>query len=377
MKIEQKHLGQGSDWQTVKGSLEGVKAQLVFVFAYTAFFKEPSNLVKVKEMYPEALLVGCSTSGEITDTRVYENSVSLTAVHFERTRLEIKTAKIEKTSDSFALGQSLGNLFNPEGLAHVLILTDGLLVNGTALLDGLRASALHNTGITGGMAGDAADFQQTFVLDENGQPHRGMLTAIGFYGDLSVGFGSMGGWDSFGYERVITKAEDNILYELDGQPALSVYKTYLGEQAEKLPGSALLFPLSVRMKADKSPVVRTILGVDQQSGSMTFAGYMPTGSVVRLMRANVDRLIDGAEAAAKTAMTGYGKKPELAILVSCVGRKLVMKQVVEEEVDAVRSVVGKDTFFTGFYSYGEICPFEKGEFSELHNQTMTVTLLSE
>jgi hypothetical protein len=378
MKLEQKKWTSQQGWQNVKGSLEGAEPQLVFVFAHTAFFKNHAGILEVRSLYPSAILAGCSTSGEIADTEVHEGSISLTAVHFDSTEVRAFTQKIESPSESFETGQKLGNLFDTTDLAYVMLLTDGLVVNGTKLLAGLRASALVNIEVTGGMAGDAADFKETFVLDENGEPQRGMIAALGFYSKtLKVGFASMGGWDSFGTERVITKSESNILYELDGQPALSVYKTYLGDQAEKLPGSALLFPLSMRAQADKAPVVRTILGVDETTGSMTFAGDMPQGASVRLMRANVDRLIDGAEIAAKTAIENYPAKPELALLVSCVGRKLVMKQVVEEEIEAVRSVLGQDTYLAGFYSYGEICPFEKGGFSELHNQTMTITLLSE
>jgi hypothetical protein len=202
---------------------------------------------------------------------------------------------------------------------------------------------------------------------------------VGLYGSrLKVGFGSLGGWDSFGPDRLITKSKANVLYELDGQSALGLYKQYLGEHAKGLPATGLLFPLSIRTQSGETAVVRTILSVDEAEQSMTFAGEIPEGAYARLMKANFDRLIDGATGAARTSEQALGPgSAELALLISCVGRKLVLKQRVEEEVEAVRDVLGEGTTLAGFYSYGEISPFAPGARCELHNQTMTITALSE
>jgi hypothetical protein len=195
---------------------------------------------------------------------------------------------------------------------------------------------------------------------------------------LKVGFGSLGGWDSFGPERVVTRSKANVLYELDGRSALGLYRQYLGEQANGLPATGLLFPLSIRTRADETPVVRTILSIDEEAQSLTFAGDIPEGAYARLMNANFDRLIAGAAGAARTSYQAIGSTaPGLAILISCVGRKLVLKQRIEEEVEAVRKVLGAHAVLTGFYSYGEISPFTPGARCELHNQTMTITTLSE
>ena len=111
---------------------------------------------------------------------------------------------------------------------------------------------------------------------------------------------------------------------------------------------------------------------------MTFAGDIPEGSYARLMKANFDRLIDGAAEAAKMSLDILGSfKPELVILISCVGRKLILKQRIEEEIEGVRDVLGNDACYTGFYSYGEISPSAGGAKCELHNQTMTITAFAE
>jgi hypothetical protein len=251
-----------------------------------------------------------------------------------------------------------------------------LKVNGSQLVEGLTSGLPHVT-VTGGLAGDGTRFQETLVICGDEARSR-VIAAIGFYGPrIHIGCASLGGWDSFGPDRLITKASGNVLYELDGQSALDLYKRYLGDHARNLPASGLLFPLSVRRSDSDEPIVRTILAVDEAAQSMTFAGDMPVGAHARLMKANFDRLIDGATGAARASRGVNGSAAEVALLISCVGRRLVLKQRTEEEVDAVRDVLGPRVPLAGFYSYGEISPFVASARCQLHNQTMTVTTLSE
>jgi hypothetical protein len=261
---------------------------------------------------------------------------------------------------------------------HVFVLSDGLKVNGSDLVNGLSRHLPGNVSITGGLSGDGECFKETLVLWDE-PPEVGTVAALGFYGtNLKVGYGSLGGWDPFGPERLITRSRDNVLYELDGKSALDLYKQYLGEHAKDLPATGLLFPLSLRAQMGETAVVRTILSINEEEKSMTFAGDVPQGAYARLMKANFDRLIDGSVGAAKTCYEAIGcQSPDLAILISCVGRKLVLKQRVEEEIEGVRDVLGDRTVLTGFYSYGEISPFSVSGKCELHNQTMTITTLSE
>jgi hypothetical protein len=147
---------------------------------------------------------------------------------------------------------------------------------------------------------------------------------------------------------------------------------------KELPGSALLFPLSLRMNGDDKNVVRTILSIDEQQKSMTFAGNLPEGSKVRLMKANFDKIIEASSTAASNAFKDIeNSKPELALLVSCVGRKLILQERTDEELDAAKEILGDEATITGFYSYGEISPFNESVQCELHNQTMTVTTFTE
>jgi len=258
-----------------------------------------------------------------------------------------------------------------------LILSEGLDINGEALVRGLGEKQAATVSVSGGLSADGEHFKETVVFVDR-EARTNTVAAIGLYGSrLKVGCGSLGGWDSFGPERQITRSSGNVLYELDGKSALALYKRYLGDHAADLPASGLLFPLSLRTRALSAPVVRTILSVNETEQSLTFAGDVPVGGYVRLMKANFDRLIDGAVGAGRVSTEALGTPADLALLISCVGRRMVLRQRVEEEVEGVRDIVGSGAAITGFYSYGEISPFTPQARCELHNQTMTVTTFSE
>lgn len=367
----------------------GGEAQLVLLFGSVGMLRTSGLMPAVKRAYPAAAVIGCSTAGEICGSQVLDDSVVTTAVHFERSAIRAAQVKLETMDQSFAAGEELARRLPPtlplageaDGvghLTHVFVLSDGLHVNGSDLVRGVTQGVPAGVTTTGGLAGDGARFSETLVVCD-GEPASHTIAAVGIYGSrLHVGCGSLGGWDPFGPERVITRSSGNVLYELDGRSALGLYETYLGEQARDLPAAGLLFPLSLRTRAGDTPVVRTILAIDREQQSMTFAGDVPEGAYARLMKANFDRLIDGAMGAAQTGFRAIGSQPpQLAILISCVGRKLLLKQRIEEEVEAVRDVLGPGAVFAGFYSYGEISPFTPGARCELHNQTMTITTLAE
>lgn len=361
----------------LQGNL-GAQADLVLLFGATKRIKEKGLIDMIRTAYPNACIFGCSTAGEIMGTQVLDDSLIVTAVSFSSTRVRGAMVKVTSIEDSYKAGSELAISLAADDLKHVFVLSEGLNINGSELVRGLTENLPLGTTLTGGLSGDGDKFQETYVLLNN-EPTRDAVGAIGFYGNkLQIGYGSFGGWDTFGPERLITRSKGNILYELDGKSALALYKQYLGEHAKGLPATGLLFPLSLRMNDASRPVVRTLLSVDETDQSMTFAGNMSMNTYARLMKANFERLIDGAVSAARTsAETMEHINPELAILISCVGRKLILKQRIEEEVEGVREILGADATYTGFYSYGEISPFAKGGKCELHNQTMTITALSE
>lgn len=378
MKIEQHYWTASEGWQNESATRLDGDASLVLIFGATDILDNQAQMAEIRARYPAAPIVGCSTSGEICGTRVRDDSLVVTAIRFEHTTIKLVQAATGAGDDSLGIGKRLAQALPGEQLVHVVVLSDGLKVNGSELARGLRENLPGKVAVTGGLAGDGVNFKHTLVCAD-GEPSEGLVAALGFYGArLKIGYASLGGWDTFGAERLITRSNGNILYELDGRSALALYKEYLGEHSAGLPATALLFPLALRTGAEDYSLVRTILSIDENEQSMTFAGDMPEGSYARLMKTNFDHLIDGAESAAQASYTAVGSvEPELALLISCVGRKLVLKQRIEEEVESVRDVLGENTVLTGFYSYGEICPQHASAKCELHNQTMTITTFSE
>jgi len=353
------------------------EANLVFLFGGRECLEKKDLIESARKCYPNAILLGCSSAGEIADTKISDNALVATAVFFEKTKLQTAHVSLKNMSESFQAGEKLAHSLNQSGLKHIFVLSDGLEVNGSELVKGISSVVPNSVAITGGLAGDGANFKKTSVL-LNDSIQSNQVAAIGFFGEkIQIGYSSMGGWDVYGVSRRITRSKGNVLYELDGKPALEFYKLYLGDKAKDLPASALLFPLSIRKTSQDTPVVRTVLGVNEEDQSMTFAGDVPEGYTTQFMKANFSRLVDGASQAAAGSLNKNTQAPDLALLISCIGRKLVLKQRTEEETEAVRSVFGPKTAMTGFYSYGEISPFTPNAKCELHNQTMTITTFKE
>ena len=361
-------------WQAGKGwsgpfpQLDSERT-LVLVFGNLA---EAPAVDALSSAFPSSKILGCSSAGEIHGSHVNDDTLSVAVARFDATDLRVATAAVRAGTSSRQAGAAIARALDAPGLRAVFVLSDGLTVNGTELLGGLYSVLPPRITVSGGLAGDGSRFSRTLVLAK-GTVQSEVVTAVGFYGDtLHIQHGSRGGWDAFGPERFVTRSKANVLYELDGQPALSLYKAYLGERAQGLPATALLFPLALRGKSGEDFLVRTILSVDEAAQSMTFAGDIPEESVVQLMRANFDRLIEGASEAGRQARLP-GDLPCLSVAVSCVGRRLVLGERTEEEVDAVLESLPTGAPLVGFYSYGEISPLAAGQCGALHNQTMTLT----
>jgi hypothetical protein len=363
---------QDEGW-VASGGGEARTPDWVLYFASPRQFQDGRHIDELKARFPGAQIVGASTGGEILGTEVFEDSVVATAVWFSGTRINVVAETVASAEDSETCGMRLGERLRRDGLRGAFILSDGISVNGSDLIKGLHDSVGPGVVIFGGLAGDGADFKRTYI--DVKQPCSGQVAAIGFYGsNLSIECGSFGGWVPFGPERRVTKSAGNVLYELDGEPALDLYKRYLGDEAGRLPSSALLFPLRIQM-SDGRVLTRTIVGVDEQAHTMIFAGDVPPGSVAQLMRSTIERLIDGAEQAA--AQIKETSRRRLSILVSCIGRRLVLGQRTVEEVEVVADRLGANNTQIGFYSYGELSPLGFVDRCELHNQTMTIATLSE
>ncbi|QXP73676.1 FIST C-terminal domain-containing protein [Tenacibaculum sp. AHE15PA] len=381
MKTVQLKRKNNSVWKYLSEELK-LKEPLVLVFGNRFLLESETIYDEIRAIFKDGHIVFGSSCGDISSESIDENTITITAIEFEKSSFVIKTTNflkpgLDQKIDSFAVGKELISQFSEKELKHVFVLSEGSFINGSQLTKGMNLATNDNFLITGALCGDDARFEKT-ISSYNENPKQGEIVAIGLYGEsLEVTFSINGGWTPFGPERTVTKSKGNILYELDNLFALDLYKKYLGEKSKELPGAALLYPLKVKSTNDKQSIVRTILNINEEDNSMILAGDILENSKVQLMMTNVDSIVNAAELAAINANEFRKNKPELAILVSCIGRKLVLDQRIEEEVEEVIEVIGDQTTFCGLYSYGEIAPFNGENNCQLHNQTMTVTLISE
>ena len=375
MRIEQSEYINGS-WNIIKKSIYA-NSDIVFTFGSRDAIKDNEIYRKLKKLYPSADIVGCSSGGNIIGDSISKAKIVATAVDFCKGSIRVATKDFSPIDNQVEVSKKVVSLLPKKGLKHIFLLSDGLNMNGSALVKGANEAVENRIPITGGLAGDDLDFTKS-VVRVNSIVKSNRVVAIGFYGEsLTIESGCYSGWKEFGILRKITKSVDNIVYEIDNRPALDLYKKYLGEYAKSLPKSALNFPISIKAPNSNNSIIRSVLGVDEKSNALIFAGDVPEGYLGRLMKSSVDNLIDGAMVAS-SQIRKINSHTALGLVVSCVGRKVVLKQLTEEELEVISDNLGDNVELVGFYSYGEIAPFSDKLLScNLHNQTMTLTVIYE
>ena len=379
MKLQQLLISEANKHQLISNneSFEAEKADLILAFGQRTLLEKVNPYQGLKSSFPNAQIVICSSSGQISDQCTIQKEIVATAIDFEKTTIKTFEFDIVDNNDINDLGKMIKDKISSSYLKSILILSEGTHINGTELINELIKQTNKKIPIFGGLAGDEYAFKKT-IVGLNNDASSGKIVAVGFYGNnIHFGYGSEGGWSDFGPEREVTKSDKNVLYKIGDRFALDLYKEYLGKYAEELPGSSLYFPLSMKEKGNTASVVRTILSIDEDKKSMTFAGNIPEGAMVRLMKGNIDKLIDASSNAALKISQEPSSDTQLALLVSCVGRRIVLGDRVEEELEVVKEIFGVNTVLCGFYSYGEISPTLENVACELHNQTMTITTLYE
>lgn len=377
MKISQVKLSQLTWTDKKLSSLVSLSPHLITVFGSPEYFEDRTLGARLRKLFPESQIIGCSTAGEISESGFSEQSLIVSGVRFNNPNVKTFSAPLHGITDSFAAGARLGMRLVAPDLSGVFILGQGVGASGNRLVQGLRSKISQKVIVTGGLAATNEDFQKTYIL-ANEVVAPDVLAAFGLYGkNLKLAYGAVGGWEPFAPIRTVTKAEGSTLFELDGEPALEVYKKYLGESARDLPQSALHFPFAiVRNADDRLGIVRSVIDVNEAEGSLILAADIWPQALVRLMHTQAQGLVHGAEQAARKAVQTASDSDAFAILISDVGRKKLMGAEAPNEIAAVKGIL-KQSSLTGFYSRGEISPQNSGGDCQLHNQTLTIARISE
>jgi hypothetical protein len=248
MKLKQLLIQEGNTYQNVSSSesFEANQADLVLAFGQRTLLEKINPYSGLRSSFPNANIVICSSSGQISNNCTIQKEVVVTAIDFEKTKTKACEFDIVGNNDLNALGNLIRNELIASDLKSILILSEGTHINGTELINELITQTNKQIPIFGGLAGDEFSFEKT-IVGLNHDAAIGKIVAVGFYGDhIHFGYGSEGGWGDFGPEREVTQSDKNVLYKIGGRHALDLYKEYLGKYAEELPGSSLYFPLSMR-----------------------------------------------------------------------------------------------------------------------------------
>ncbi|UXX78736.1 FIST C-terminal domain-containing protein [Reichenbachiella carrageenanivorans] len=378
MLVEQRKWSKNENWKILSNHQLGDRANLVFVFGSTTLVQDQKRFDEIRTLYPKAEIVVSSGSGEILAGKVEQHTLNVTAIHFEKTQIKTLEINLADVKDSFDAGAHISAQIEKDNLSNLLIFSDGKEINGSHLLTGLQFNLSESVPITGGLAGSYDPFAATYTgLNTIGKT--GKVIGIGFYGShIQIGYASQSGWTPFGPERFITKSTNNILFELNEEPILDFYKKYLEGLFVNIEEAIRMFPLGIKAENGNERIMRSFLSYNPENGGAQFAGEMPEGIKVRMMRSNINSLLDSAEEAAKNSVIPFkSSPPDLALCVSCSGRQFILQDWIDQEVEAIVLGLGSPIPVTGFYSYGEIAPQAKNQKSELHNHTMTITTFKE
>jgi hypothetical protein len=334
---------------------------------------------------PGVPVVGCTTDGEISSQGLSINSVVVMALASDT--IQLQSTCVERLSnDSYAAGFKIGQSFQGSEIPYIQVFSDGLCGNADKIIQGIKANMGENIKIAGGTAGDGGDFKRTFQYFGN-RVLTDSIVAVAFQGRFGLGTGTACGWFPVGIAKKVTRSVGNVVYELDGQPALQAYERFLGKHAERLPAVGVEYPLGL-LNSDSDTeedgyfLCRATMGVDREAGAIIFAGDVPEGSLVKMTIGNDGDIILAARKAARSAMEklrikGPDLEPRVIFLYSCMARKIVLGTRTDEEIMAVKEAIGGDVPVIGFYTYGEYAPIGECEHSCFHNETATLTVIGD
>lgn len=376
MKVDQFTINGPHLDYSVKRIDKAASAQLILLYTSRKQLENPVWLGLLRSVYPNANIMSCTTSGEIYESELLDDSISAVAISLEHSSIKVASINLKEVENSYEAGKKLVTQFSSSNLQHVLVSCDGWLVDGSELIEGMYKDLSSNVTISGGMAGDGANFSHTLV-GLNHKIEQGNIVAAAFYGNkLKVGYGNHGGWDVYGPRMLVTKCNGRIIEEINHKAALPLYKTYIGSDSEGLPGTALKYPLGLIKKGKTTPLVRTIFNVDEINQTIITGSKIAVGSEICFIRAEFDNIIKGVEQAAESAVSLTDGPVELALIVSCIGRKLLFGQDIQEEIEICKKKLGRQTPVIGYYSNGEISTTDR-KYAELHHQMVTITTFSE
>lgn len=368
---------QASGWSEPFPDMDS-ESTLVVVFAAHEYCDSPKPLSEIRNAFPKAKIIGCSTPAVIRDGKLLEGAIAVGIIRFEHTQIRIASTPVNTFEASQSAGKYLGEQLTDDNLKGVLIFSDGVTTEATDLIRGLQELLPSGVTIAGGLA-SGPTLDNTWLLCD-GELKRFHACAVGFIGNtVELTRATGGGWRLIGAQCKATRTSGRTLFELDGEPANDVYHRQVGDEIGfGLRESATRYPLTVRLPGLEMQIVRDVNSLDEDSGAIELAGDIPEGVMVQVMTTTEDDILDGVDEAIERmrSKTILPQNNALVICVSCAGRRTVLLDKTSEEAAIAHDGLGHGIHQIGMYAFGEISTTSSGP-PQVHNETITMGLIRE
>ncbi|KKR00625.1 MAG: hypothetical protein UT98_C0001G0003 [Candidatus Nomurabacteria bacterium GW2011_GWF2_40_31] len=363
---------------------------LLIVFSSVKYDQE-KMLSGVRSVAPAALLIGSSTSGEVTTAGpVKDHSVTVMAIKSPEVKYFVGVGENILANPRLA-GKAVADNVKEQtstSLKAFMMMPDVLVGNGADIVRGVLDSLGAHFPVVGGASGDDFAFQKTYQY-VNDKVYSGAVVGLGLTGNFKMGIGVKHGWIPVGEPMKVTKSQGAVIHEINGSPAVKIYEDYFGAEeakilhTEALAKLAITYPLGMKVAGSDELLIRDPITVDEK-GSITCAAEIPEGSEIRLMVGSREEAVKVAKIAAEDAVLQLdGSAPKAVIIFNCIARNKLFGDKSGDEINAIQQAIGKDVPLIGFYTYGEQAPLG-GEVrnieqcnSAFHNETVVICVLAD
>jgi len=316
---------------------------------------------ELSEVLFNAIMIGSTTDGEIANGEFSRNTTVISFTQFENATLKYA---IDMNLDSYTRGQNIASKLLKDDSKLFILFSEGLHTNGEEFLKGVQSKA-PNIKVAGGLAGDYASFQKTLVFTKDFILANGAVGVSINSKKLRVFNDYNFNWQKIGKKLTVTKAEGNVVFEIDGRRAVDTYKHYLGEKViHKIPSICIEFPLLV--EENNTLTARAVISASGD-GSLTFAANIKEGSEVYFGYGNPEEILKHTQTIPHQLQQF---NPEAVFVYSCMARLHFIGPMINKELRPL----SKFAPMSGFFTYGEFFSSSSNQFL---NQTMTVVAISE
>ncbi|MBW4421229.1 MAG: FIST C-terminal domain-containing protein [Myxacorys californica WJT36-NPBG1] len=356
-----------------------------FVFLFASLGYDQQKLVQtVRQATGNCPLAGCSGQGIIVQNEADESnfSIAVMVIRSDEIRFTNRYA-IGLKENATEVGKTIASKLHADlsdDTQAMFLFTDGITVNFDRLREGIETVLSRSLLILGGAAGSDTEMRETFQYCDDQVLSDGVVATL-ISGDCKITWALNHGCLPIGYERKITRAEGNRIYELDHQPVFDVLREYLTDEeiaAWDRTIVAFCFGLKAPTEAQAQDelVIRYLPSKDEVAGSVTLQTEVSEGSSIWITRRDVEKITQGIDLIAQQVKAQLQDQPaKLIFQFDCYGRgKSVLGEMQKLQLEQrLQQQVGATLPWIGLYTHGEIAPLQNK--NSFHNYTLVLAAI--